>query len=115
MSGMTPPARFGGYCVICGEKAQPGRYPFPLALASRSADHHGLRQRRSFGRKSRSGKLGNPGCTGSKVTDYREEDLLMKKRRRTRSAMAFIKSGEGRCFRPGPTLGKSQTLDTIPI
>jgi len=40
MSGMKPPARFGGYCVICGEKAQPGRYPFPLALASRSADHH---------------------------------------------------------------------------
>jgi hypothetical protein len=54
MSGMTPPACFGGYCVICGEKVQPGRYPFPLALASRSADHHGLRQRRSFGRKSRS-------------------------------------------------------------
>ena len=25
MSGMTPPAGFGGYCVICGEKAQPGR------------------------------------------------------------------------------------------
>ena len=44
-------------------------------------------------RKSRSGKLANSGSAGSRVTDYRAEDLLMKKRCRMCSAMAFIKSG----------------------
>ena len=42
---------------------------------------------------SRSGKAGNSGFRGSKMTDYRGEDVLIEKQERMGSAMAFIKSG----------------------
>jgi hypothetical protein len=45
------------------------------------------------GHKSRSGKSASSGSAGSRVTDYRAEDLFMKKQWRMCSAMAFIKSG----------------------
>ena len=44
--------------------------------------------------KSQSGKSGNLGCVGPKVVDYRAGVLLIKKRYRMWSAMAFIREGE---------------------
>ena len=43
--------------------------------------------------KFRSGEVSKFGSAGSRVTDYRAEDLFMKRQRRMRSAIDFIKSG----------------------